>query len=76
MQENDRRPYADREVLTLREAAGLLRVCERTLRTRVAEGSIPFSRVGRVLRFRRSRLMEWFDNGCPVPRKQGRTFAR
>lgn len=43
--------------LTTAEAAALLGVAKRTVRRRVEDGSLPTTRVGRCLRFRRSDLV-------------------
>jgi excisionase family DNA binding protein len=48
-----------REVMNLREAAQFLGVGERTLRRWMPEKGIPYARVGNLLRFRRSALLEW-----------------
>ena len=48
-----------REVMDLEQAAAFLGVSERTLRRWLDEKGIPFARVGRLLRFRRTALLEW-----------------
>ena len=48
-----------REVMDLVQAADFLGVSQRTLRRWLDEKDIPFARVGRLLRFRRSALLEW-----------------
>ncbi len=50
------RPMND--VLTLQEAAALLRVTERTLHAWVSKGRVPAAKIGGVWRFSRSQLME------------------
>jgi excisionase family DNA binding protein len=47
------------EVLTFEQAAAFLQVSTRTLRRWVAEKRLPFAKVGGLLRFRRSALLEW-----------------
>jgi excisionase family DNA binding protein len=46
-------------LLTLKEAASLLAVKPRTMYAWVAERRIPFSKVGRLLRFDRVALLAW-----------------
>ncbi len=47
------------EVLTLREAAKLVRVSERTLGQMARQGRVPCRKVGREWRFLRAALQEW-----------------
>ena len=49
------------EVLTFEEAAEFLRVSQSTLRRLVTEKAVPFSKVGRQLRFSRKALEEMLD---------------
>ena len=44
------------DLLTVREAAALLRVTKPTIRRWIAEGRLPASRIGRGFRLDRSRL--------------------
>jgi excisionase family DNA binding protein len=46
-------------LLTVQEAADLLRVTTRTLYQMVAEARIPYRRVGKALRFDRAEILEW-----------------
>ncbi len=46
-------------VLTLRQAAALLQLCERTVRELAAAGELPGHRVGQRWRFLRAELLEW-----------------
>lgn len=55
------------EILTLPEAAELLRVSPRGLQRLVREGAVPFAMVGGLLRFRRTRLLAWLDSGGTLP---------
>jgi excisionase family DNA binding protein len=55
------------EILTLLEAAELLRVSPRGLQRLVREGAVPFAMVGGLLRFRRTRLLAWLDSGGTLP---------
>src|SRR5438093_10464718 len=50
-------------LLTYREVARLLRVCQRTVERLVARGELPVVRIGRVPRIARSALMEWVERG-------------
>ena len=57
-------PVSDADLLTVQEAANLLRVKVSWIYARV-EGvnDLPVMRVGRYLRFRRGVLNRWLDNG-------------
>lgn len=46
-------------LLTVSEAAKLLRITTRSIYQMVAESRIPYRRVGRSVRFEQSELMEW-----------------
>jgi excisionase family DNA binding protein len=52
-------PAADPEVLTVEQAAELLRVDADTVRTLAREGKIPGRKVGRHWRFSRAAVLEW-----------------
>ena len=68
---NLRHVYAGRmlrrmnDVLTLQEAAALLRVTERTLHAWVSKGRVPAAKIGGVWRFSRAQLMEVIE-GVPA----------
>jgi excisionase family DNA binding protein len=47
------------EVLTLFDAAKLLRVSEKTLWAQARAGAIPHFRVGKQYRFHKQELLEW-----------------
>jgi excisionase family DNA binding protein len=49
------------EVLTLEEAAGLLRLGEAAARAAAEAGEIPARRIGGRWRFSRRRLLEWLE---------------
>jgi excisionase family DNA binding protein len=50
------------EILTRKEAAGMLKMPRRSLDYLVATNQIPYSRIGkRSVRFTRSRLLEWLQ---------------
>jgi excisionase family DNA binding protein len=51
----------DREILTLLEAAALLRIGETTLRASVKAGTIPHTRYGKRILFKRSLLLGLMD---------------
>ncbi len=48
-------------LLTVREAAGLLRISDRTLWTLTSQGEIPSVRVGRSVRYDPVDLTRWID---------------
>jgi excisionase family DNA binding protein len=52
-------PAAQPDVLTLEEAAALLRVSPDALRRRAAEGTVPARRFGEEWRFVRTALLSW-----------------
>lgn len=49
------------DVLTLKEAAKLLKLHPVTVREKAASHEIPGKKIGRVWRFRRSILEQWMD---------------
>ncbi len=54
-----------REILTLAEAADLLRISERTLWSMLrSDDAPPYTRIGRQYRFRRTALLDWVDAQC------------
>jgi excisionase family DNA binding protein len=50
---------SNQEVLTIGEAAALLRIEERTMARWIVERGVPCAKVGKLLRFRRSALLAW-----------------
>ena len=48
-------------LLTVREAAGLLRISDRTLFTLTKDGQIPSVRVGRGVRYDEQDLARWIE---------------
>lgn len=52
---------AERLVLTIEEAARLLRVGETTLRDHLRRGEIPHVRLGRRVLIRRDTLLAWIE---------------
>ena len=55
--------YRDKYGLTVSEAVKVLGVCERKVRGLIAEGKLPYFRVGRSVRIPWQPLKEWMDNG-------------
>jgi predicted DNA-binding transcriptional regulator AlpA len=59
-------PAAETILLTLRQAAGLLGLGERTLwrhsRSGLAPGPV---KIGGAVRYRRAELVAWIEAGCP-----------
>ena len=51
------------EIMTTKEVAEYLRLCELTVQHHVRDGKIPGSRVGGVWRFMRAQIDEWLENG-------------
>ena len=49
------------EYLTTKEVLGILRISLRTLRYKIADGKIPYSKVGGRLRIRRSTVTAILD---------------
>ena len=61
---NKKNPMKNEEnpVMRADEVWRILRVGKNTLYTWVAEGKIPYKRVGRVILFSRKRFYEWLEN--------------
>jgi excisionase family DNA binding protein len=51
------------DVLTLEEAAGLLKLSADAVRSRAEEGDLPGRRFGKEWRFARTALLAWLANG-------------
>lgn len=49
------------EVLTLEEAAKLLRVCKTTVKELATSGAFPYRMAGREWRFGRAALLRWIN---------------
>jgi excisionase family DNA binding protein len=49
--------------LTVKEVVHVLGVCERKVRGLIAEGKLPYFRVGRSVRIPWQPLKEWMDSG-------------
>lgn len=43
------------------DVARFLKVSEKTVRNRVADGTIPYRRIGRLVRFDPAEIREWFN---------------
>lgn len=53
-----------RLLLTSREAARALSICEKTLWTMTRNGEIPVIRIGRAVRYPLDGLKEWIRKSC------------
>lgn len=53
----------ENQILTVREAAKLLRISVRTLQKRVSQRTVPFKRIGKCVRFSRDQLLGWIAKG-------------
>ena len=52
------------EILTLEEAAKMLKISEYTLRRYARRGAVPARKIGGQWRFSREELLEWFRTGA------------
>lgn len=55
--------FFEKQILTSKEAARLLKISQRTLTRLVVSKRIPFKRLGRQLRFSVHELLEWVKEG-------------
>jgi excisionase family DNA binding protein len=67
LQDSERERIAEIEsefepLLDVAEAAKLLRIHPKTLRTKARHGEIPAKQIGKLWRFRASALNEWLDS--------------
>jgi excisionase family DNA binding protein len=53
--------------MTVAEAAAYLGVSEKSIRKRVGGRTIPYTKVGALLRFRRADLDAWLDDNSFAP---------
>jgi excisionase family DNA binding protein len=60
------------EVLTLDEAAALLKLPVEAVRTRAEEGDLPARRFGKDWRFARTAVLAWLADGEPNKRNRNR----
>ena len=64
-------PRAD-DVLTLEEAAALLKLPVDSVRARAEDGELPGRRFGKEWRFARTAILEWLADGEREPEKRRR----
>jgi excisionase family DNA binding protein len=64
------------EVLTLDEAAALLKLPADTVRSRAEEGDLPGRRFGNEWRFARMAVLAWLADGDPPKRRHASSTAR
>jgi excisionase family DNA binding protein len=57
--------------LTLVDVAAMLQITERHVRRLVAEKKIPYTKVGRPLRFNLARILEWLEDNSHGPHPSG-----
>lgn len=53
----------ENQILTLKEAAHLLKLSDKKMYQLVKEGDVPFKRIGRGIRFSLVQLLEWMKGG-------------
>lgn len=51
------------DVMTVPEAAKLLRVNHKTVRAACAKGTLPHVRIGKLIRLSRTALLRWIETG-------------
>ena len=64
------------EVLTLEEAAALLKLPPDTVRSRAEEGDLPGRRFGKEWRFARIAVLAWLADGDPPKRRRTSSTER
>jgi excisionase family DNA binding protein len=64
------------EVLTLEEAAALLKLPVETARSRAEEGDLPGRRFGKEWRFARAAVLAWLADGDPPKRRHPSSTER
>jgi excisionase family DNA binding protein len=64
------------EVLTLEEAAALLKLPADTVRSRAEEGDLPGRRFGKEWRFARMAVLAWLADGDPPKRRRASSTER
>ena len=64
------------EVLTLEEAAALLKLPADTVRSRAEEGDLPGRRFGKEWRFARIAVLAWLADGDPQKRRRTSSTER
>jgi excisionase family DNA binding protein len=60
-------PEAANDFLDVAQLAGWLNITQRHVRRLVAEKRVPVTRMGRLLRFERSRIQAWLDQHSEDP---------
>jgi len=48
------------DIMTVREASDYLRISIRKMRSLISEDEIPYARIGRLIRLKKSELDKWF----------------
>ena len=56
-------PDEERDVLTVAEAAALLRVGRNAMYELIGRGAVPHQRIGKAIRLSRRSLMRWLADG-------------
>lgn len=62
----------DCDVLTVNEAAQLLRIGRNQLFDAIGRGEVPHRRIGKTIRLSRQVLMRWLDGSCGAASKKGK----
>jgi excisionase family DNA binding protein len=55
-------PKDNEEVLDVKDACKLLKVCRMTLYKEIENNSLPAKKIGRSWRFSKKALLEWLEN--------------
>jgi len=55
------------DILTAKEAAEYLKLSVETVKAKAREGLMPTAKIGREWRFSRRQLLEWIEEGGPIP---------
>jgi excisionase family DNA binding protein len=62
--------YKAEDLLTVPEAAELLKVPQSWLFDRTRKDAIPLVRLGKYIRLPRAALLRWIERGCPAEWKE------
>lgn len=54
---------SSKDILTVKDLAGLMKVSDDTIYAMVNEGKLPFRRVGKQIRFPGWLIIDWLDEG-------------
>lgn len=57
------RTISEKDILTAQQVADLLKVSDDTIYELVRQGSIPYKRIGRQLRFLGWAIIDWIEKG-------------